>query len=179
VLPPIALLGPEAAMLWFLMGYTSKLAGTETGIVDPVSTFSRFFGQPFMPCLPHYYSDKLGERMKRHGTRVYLINTGWSGGPFGVGERMDITLTRLLVDAAISGELEKVEHHEDRLFHLKIPATCPGVPAKLLDPKLTWADPDTYDKRAKKLAGEFAAHFKKAYGDKKIDQRVKAKCPGL
>jgi phosphoenolpyruvate carboxykinase (ATP) len=178
VLPPIAKLTPEQAMLWFLMGYTSKLAGTETGIVDPVSTFSRFFGEPFMPRNPDVYARMLGERMERHGTNVYLVNTGWSGGPFGVGERMDINLTREIVDAALSGKLEDVAYVEDPTFHLSIPRTCPGVPSNVLFPRNTWADKNAYDARARKLASDFSAHFDRAYGDKNIDPAVVKVCPG-
>jgi len=178
VLPPVAKLTPEQAMLWFLMGYTSKLAGTETGIVDPVSTFSRFFGEPFMPRNPDVYARMLGERMQRHGTRVYLVNTGWSGGPFGVGERMDINLTREIVNAALTGQLEDVEYVEDTLFHILIPKRCPGVPSEVLFPRNTWADKEAYDARARKLAQDFSAHFDKAYGDKNIDPTVAAQCPG-
>jgi phosphoenolpyruvate carboxykinase (ATP) len=178
VLPPIAKLTPERAMLWFLMGYTSKLAGTETGIVDPVSTFSRFFGEPFMPRNPDVYARMLGERMERHGTNVYLVNTGWSGGPFGVGERMDINLTREIVDAALSGKLEDVAYVEDPTFHISIPRTCPGVPSNVLFPRNTWADKGAYDARARKLASDFSAHFDRAYGDKNIDPAVVKECPG-
>jgi len=178
VLPPVARLLPEQAMLWFLMGYTSKLAGTETGIVDPVSTFSRFFSEPFMPRNPDVYASMLGERMRKHGTQVYLINTGWSGGPFGVGARMDINLTREIVNAALTGQLEDVEYVEDALFHILIPKRCPGVPSEVLFPKNTWTDPDAYDARARKLAHDFSAHFDKAYGDKNIDPAVARQCPG-
>jgi phosphoenolpyruvate carboxykinase (ATP) len=178
VLPPVARLTPEQAMLWFLMGYTSKLAGTETGIVDPVSTFSRFFGEPFMPRNPTVYARMLGERMQKHGARVYLVNTGWSGGPFGVGARMDINLTRAIVNAALSGQLERVEYVEDTTFHIMIPKHCPDVPSEVLFPRNTWADKEAYDVRAKKLADDFCAHFDKAYGDKNIDRAVAAQCPG-
>jgi phosphoenolpyruvate carboxykinase (ATP) len=178
VLPPVARLTPEQAMLWFLMGYTSKLAGTETGIIDPVSTFSRFFGEPFMPLNPDVYASMLGERMQRHNTRVYLINTGWSGGPFGIGERMDINLTRAIVDAALSGKLEDVAHVENATFHINVPRECPGVPSHVLFPRNTWEDKAAYDARAKKLAQDFSAHFDKAYGDKNIDPAVAAQCPG-
>jgi len=177
VLPPIAKLTPEQAMLWFLMGYTSKLAGTETGIVDPVSTFSRFFGEPFMPRNPDVYAKLLGEKMEKHGTRVYLINTGWSGGPYGVGERMDINLTRRLVDAALKGELEDVEYHEDEIFHLMVPKTCKGVPDEVLWPKNTWSDKEAFDERARKLAQDFSDHFDKAYAGK-IDPEIAKVCPG-
>jgi phosphoenolpyruvate carboxykinase (ATP) len=178
VLPPVSRLSAEQAMLWFLMGYTSKLAGTETGIIDPVSTFSRFFGEPFMPRNPDVYARMLGERMQKHGTQVYLINTGWSGGPFGVGARMDINLTRAIVDAALSCRLEDVAYVEDTTFHILIPRQCPGVPAEVLFPRNTWADKQAYDARAKKLARDFSAHFDKAYGDKRIDPAVVAQCPG-
>jgi phosphoenolpyruvate carboxykinase (ATP) len=178
VLPPVARLSAEQAMLWFLMGYTSKLAGTETGIVDPVSTFSRFFGEPFMPRNPDVYARMLGERMKNHGAQVYLVNTGWSGGPFGVGARMDINLTRAIVNATLSGGLEGVEYIEDTTFHILIPRQCPGVPAEVLLPRNTWDDKNAYDVRAQRLADDFAAHFDKAYGNKNIDPAVAAQCPG-
>jgi len=178
VLPPVAKLNPEQAMLWFLMGYTSKLAGTETGITEPVSTFSRFFGEPFMPRNPDVYAKMLGEKMQKHGTNVYLINTGWSGGPYGIGKRMDINITRRLVEAALKGELEDVEYKEDKLFHLSIPLSCPGVPSEILDPKNTWEDKEAYEKRAKKLAADFSNHFDKAYGNKNIGHEIEKQCPG-
>jgi phosphoenolpyruvate carboxykinase (ATP) len=178
VLPPVARLTPDQAMLWFLMGYTSKLAGTETGIVDPVSTFSRFFGEPFMPRSPDVYARMLGERMQKHGAQVYLVNTGWSGGPFGVGERMDINLTRAIVHAALSGDLAAVDCDEDPRFHVLVPRQCPGVPEEVLQPKNTWEDKSACDARANKLASEFAAHFARAYGDKGIDAAVAEQCPG-
>jgi phosphoenolpyruvate carboxykinase (ATP) len=178
VLPPIARLSQEQAMLWFLMGYTSKLAGTETGIVEPKTTFSRFFGEPFMPRNPDVYARMLGEKLSEHGTQVYLVNTGWSGGPYGRGSRMEIGLTRAMVHAALSGGLEKVEWEEDTTFHLSVPRSCPGVPAEILSPKNTWAEPTAYNERAERLAAEFAAHFDKAYGDKGIDPGVAVQCPG-
>jgi len=178
VLPPVARLTPEQAMLWFLMGYTSKLAGTETGIVDPVSTFSRFFGEPFMPRNPDVYATMLGQRMKRYGSQVYLVNTGWSGGPYGVGQRMDIDITRAIVHAALSGDLETVEYDEDPLFHINVPRACPGVPSEILNPRNTWQDRDAFDARARKLAADFGAHFDKAYGNKGIDPDVVRQCPG-
>ncbi len=178
VLPPVSRLNPDQAMLWFLMGYTSKLAGTETGVTEPQATFSRFFGQPFMPSNPDVYADLLGEKMKKHNTKVYLINTGWSGGAYGVGSRMDINLTRKMVNAALSGDLNDVEYAYDPLFHVDIPKTCPGVPSDILFPKNTWADKDAYDKQAKKLAEQFSAAFDKAYGDKNIKGSVVKVCPG-
>lgn len=178
VLPPVSKLNPEQAMLWFLMGYTSKLAGTETGIIKPVTTFSRFFGEPFMPRNPDVYASMLGEKMNQYGTQVYLVNTGWSGGAYGIGERMDINLTRLLVDAALNGKLKNVEYNEDKIFHLLVPRSCPGVPSEILNPKNTWKDKSGYEIRAQKLACEFSAHFNKAYGNKNIDPKVKSQCPG-
>ena len=178
VLPPISRLTKEQAMLWFLMGYTSKLAGTETGIVEPKTTFSRFFGEPFMPRNPDVYARMLGEKLERHGTDVYLVNTGWSGGPYGEASRMDINLTRSMVHAALSGELRSVAYDEDPLFHVSIPSSCSGVPANILNPRNTWQDKAAYDSRAQKLAKEFSAHFDKAYAGKGIDPSVISQCPG-
>ena len=180
VLPPLSRLSAHQAMLWFLMGYTSKLAGTETGIIEPKTVFSRFFGEPFMPRNPDVYASLLGRKMAEHATDVYLVNTGWSGGPYGVGKRMDIRLTRSMVEAAISGAMKDVEYDVDPIFHLLIPRTCPGVAnTAMLNPRNTWADKEAFDRRARKLAGEFAAHFRKAYGAKNIDPQVAAQCPGL
>lgn len=178
VLPPIARLTKEQAMLWFLMGYTSKLAGTETGIVEPKTTFSRFFGEPFMPRNPDVYARMLGEKLDAHGADVYLVNTGWVGGPYGEASRVDIDLTRAMVHAALSGQLQSVEYDENALFHVSIPRICPDVPTELLDPRKSWRDPVAYDARATKLAKEFSAHFDKAYGNKGIAPEVAAQCPG-
>lgn len=178
VIPPVSRLNAEQAMLWFLMGYTSKLAGTETGVTEPVATFSRFFGQPFMPSNPDVYASLLGEKMKKHNTKVYLINTGWSGGAYGVGKRMDINLTRKMVNATLNGDLNDVEYAYDPLFHVDIPKTCPGVPSEILFPKNTWADKEAYEKQAKMLSEKFSAAFDKSYGDKNIDASVVKVCPG-
>ena len=178
VLPPVARLTSDQAMLWFLMGYTSKLAGTETGIAEPKSTFSRFFGEPFMPRNPDVYARMLGERLQQYGTDVYLINTGWSGGPYGEAPRIDIDVTRSIVEAALSGALREVAYDEDVTFHVTIPRTCPGVASEILHPRKAWADAEAYDARASKLAREFADHFDAAYGDKGIDPEVGAQCPG-
>jgi phosphoenolpyruvate carboxykinase (ATP) len=131
-----------------------------------------------MPRNPDVYARMLGERMERHGTNVYLVNTGWSGGPFGVGERMDINLTREIVNAALSGELEDVEYVQDPTFHIAIPTSCPGVPSDVLLPRNTWADKEAYDARAHKLACDFALHFDQAYGDKNMAPAVVKECPG-
>jgi len=178
VLPPVSKLNPDQAMLWFLMGYTSKLAGTETGITEPQSTFSRFFGQPFMPCNPDIYADMLGEKMKQFNSKVYLVNTGWSGGAYGTGKRIDIKLTRAMVNAALNGELEKVEYTYDELFHLNIPKTCPNVPSEILVPSNTWTNKEDYRKMAEKLADEFSKAFDKSYGTKNIKESIKNQCPG-
>ena len=178
VLPPISKLNSNQAMFWFLMGYTSKLAGTETGVTEPQATFSRFFGQPFMPLNPDIYADMLGKKMKKHKTDVYLINTGWTGGPYGVGKRMKLAYTRKMVDAALDGTLKNAEYIYDELFHLNIPTEIPDVPNAILIPKNTWADHDAYEITAKKLAKEFAKAFDKNYGDKNIKPSVIKECPG-
>jgi len=177
VLPPVSKLTPEQAMLWFLMGYTSKLAGTETGIVDPVSTFSRFFGQPFMPLNPDMYASMLGERMEKHGSQVYLVNTGWCGAPYGQVDRIDINLTRAMVNAALSGQLADVEYEQDPIFKVWIPNCCAAATTEILNPKNSWKDKKAYEERAKKLASDFANYFQKAYGNKNIDPAVAAECP--
>ncbi len=178
VIPPVSRLNRGQAMFWFLMGYTSKLAGTETGITEPVSTFSRFFGEPFMPRNPDVYATMLGERMERYGTEVYLINTGWSGGPYGVGSRIDLPLTRIMVDAALTGKLSGVKFQKDPVFKVMVPESCPGLPdGSILDPVNTWEDKDEYLRRANKLAGEFRAHFRKAYAGKGISEEIARECP--
>ena len=178
VLPPVAKLTREQAMLWFLMGYTSKLAGTETGVKDPSSTFSRFFGEPFMPRNPNDYIELLGKKMEEHGVSVYLVNTGWSGGPYGTGNRMDINITRKIVSACLNGSLDKVKYVEDHQFHLEIPETCPGVDPKILNPINTWENKESFKYRAEKLAEEFSNQFDAAYGLRNIPEAVKSQCPG-
>lgn len=179
VLPPIAKLNSAEAMLWFLMGYTSKLAGTELGITEPKAAFSRFFGAPFMPRLPEDYASLLGTKMKEHDCQVYLVNTGWTGGPYGTGKRFDIRLTRVVVDAALTGILRDVEYERDERFHLSIPMSCPGVDSSLLRPKSTWADPQAYEHAADALALQFATAFEKSYGNANLDSSVRSACPGL
>lgn len=178
VLPPISRLNRDQAMLWFLMGYTSKLAGTETGVTEPQATFSRFFGQPFMPLNPDIYSTMLGDKMEEFDTNVFLINTGWSGGRYGVGERIDLPLTRRMVNAALSGVLDDAEYSTNPLFHVEIPKQVPGVPDEMLFPRNTWKDKDDFDKTARELAKKFSEYYDKAYGDKDIKESVKAQCPG-
>ncbi|MBN2585987.1 MAG: phosphoenolpyruvate carboxykinase (ATP) [Candidatus Fermentibacteraceae bacterium] len=178
VIPPVSRLNRGQAMFWFLMGYTSKLAGTETGVTEPVSTFSRFFGAPFMPRNPDVYASMLGERMERYGTEVYLVNTGWSGGPYGVGSRIDLPLTRMMVDAVLTGRLSEVGYHQDPVFRVMVPDSCPGLPDQtILDPVNTWDDGKAYLARANRLAAEFRTHFDRAYGDKGISPEIAMECP--
>ncbi len=179
VLPPVSKLTKEQAMLWFIMGYTSKLAGTETGVTEPVSAFSRFFGAPFMPRNPDDYASLLGKKLDEHDTQVYLVNTGWSGGPYGVGSRMDIMLTRAMVAAAIDGTLKDVDYKQDEVFKVLVPQTCPGVEDNsILNPINTWDNKDDYRARALKLAADFAKQWDKAYAGKGIDAAIAAECPG-
>jgi phosphoenolpyruvate carboxykinase (ATP) len=178
VLPPVSRLDRSQAMLWFLMGYTSKLAGTETGVVEPQSTFSRFFGAPFMPALPKIYAKMLGDKMEEHQANVYLINTGWSGGKYGVGKRIDLNYTRAMVEAALNGDLAHVEYEYDSLFHVNIPKSCPGVPSEMLFPINTWSNKDDYNKTAHNLAKQFSDHFDNAYGRNDIAPDIIKNCPG-
>ncbi len=178
VLPPIARLTPEQSMFWFIMGYTSKLAGTETGITEPQATFSRFFGEPFMPRNPSDYADLLGEKMKTYKTQVFSVNTGWTGGPYGVGNRIDINLTRAMVRAALNGELKNAEFEPDPIFKVSVPKTCPGVPSDILHPVNTWDDKDAFQKQAEKLAKKFQQHFEKAFKGK-VDKEIAAECPSV
>jgi len=161
VLPPISRLTKEGAMYHFMSGYTSKLAGTERGIKEPKSVFSECFGAPFMPRPAAVYAKVLGEKITKHNTVVYLVNTGWSGGPYGVGKRIKIKYSRAMVTAAINGSLNIVKYKHDDLFNLDIPTEVPDVPSDILDPKNTWTDKDSYDLSAKKLAQMFVENFKK------------------
>jgi phosphoenolpyruvate carboxykinase (ATP) len=160
VLPPISRLSPEAAMYHFLSGYTAKVAGTEKGVTEPKATFSTCFGAPFLPLEPSRYARLLGEKIARHGARVWLVNTGWTGGAYGVGTRMKIAHTRAMIRAALSGALDHVGCEKDPVFNLDIPASCPDVPADVLNPRKTWASPADYDQQAAKLARMFAENFK-------------------
>src|SRR6266849_3569567 len=159
VLPPISLLSTEQAMYYFLSGYTSKLAGTEAGVTTPQATFSSCFGAAFLPLRPGEYANLLRERIEKHKVRCYLINTGWSGGPFGIGERININYTRAMVRAAINGELDKVEMFTDPIFGLSSPTSCPDVPSEVLIPRNTWADKEAYDRQAADLAARFKKNF--------------------
>lgn len=161
VLPPISKLDNNQAMYHFVSGYTSKLAGTERGIVSPQTTFSTCFGAPFLPLHASVYAKMLGECINKYKANVYLINTGWSGGPYGVGKRMSIKHTRAMVTAALTGALDKVQFELDPIFNVMVPTSCPDVPAEVLSPKNTWADKDAYEKQAKDLASRFVKNFEK------------------
>jgi phosphoenolpyruvate carboxykinase (ATP) len=161
VLPPIARLTPEQAMYHFLSGYTAKLAGTETGVKDPMPEFSACFGAPFLPLAPRTYAEMLGKRLKQHNASCWLVNTGWSGGKYGVGKRMSLKITRALVNAALDGSLDKVKFVTEPAFGLSIPVSCPEVPAEILNPRNAWADKEAYDRQAADLAARFGANFEK------------------
>jgi len=164
VMPPISRLSREQAEYHFLSGYTSKLAGTERGIVEPQTAFVPCYGAPFLPRAPKVYADLLGKRIDQFKSEVYLINTGWTGGAYGVGKRISIKHTRALVTAALNGDLSKVSYHADPFFKVSVPDSCPGVPSEILDPKSTWTDKAAYDKAAQNLASKFKANFEKFKG---------------
>lgn len=161
VMPPIAKLTREQALYHFLSGYTAKLAGTEKGVTEPQATFSACFGAPFLPLPAGVYADMLGKKIDEHGVQCWLVNTGWTGGAYGQGERMKLGYTRRMVHAALSGELDNVEVETDPVFGLQIPTAIEGVPAEVLMPRSTWADPKSYDEQAAKLADMFRENFKK------------------
>lgn len=164
VLPPIAILDKNQAMYHFLSGYTSKLAGTERGIKEPQATFSECFGAPFLPLPPVQYANLLGEKMTKHGTHVYLLNTGWTGGPYGVGSRFKIPHTRAIIKAALEGSLETLPTRIDPIFGFKVPLSCPGVPDEIFTPEKTWPNPEKYQAQAEDLAKRFKENFNKFKG---------------
>ena len=155
ILPPIARLTRDQGLFYFLSGFTAKLAGTEIGVTEPQPTFSACFGAPFLPQPPAVYAAMLGEKLDRHAAHVWLVNTGWTGGPFGEGERMPIGATRALLDAALEGALDAVEYREHPVFGFAVPVEVPGVDQALLDPRSTWHDPNAYDRKARELAAMF------------------------
>ena len=159
VLPPIARLTPEQAMYHFISGYTAKVAGTEAGITEPTATFSACFGAPFMVRHPSAYAKLLAEKLTEHKVNCWLVNTGWTGGPYGVGTRMSIKVTRALLNAALDGSLANVSMEPDPIFRFLVPQEAPGVPSEILNPRETWDDPNAYDKQARKLAGMFQKNF--------------------
>ena len=165
VLPPISKLDKGQAMFHFISGYTAKVAGTEDGITEPVTAFSACFGAPFLPLHPTKYAEMLGEKMESSKVNVWLINTGWTGGPYGTGNRMKLSYTRAMITAALNGDLENVEYQTHKVFGVKMPVDCPNVPSKVLNPKNTWKNKSDYDKKANHLAEEFNQNFEQ-YQDK-------------
>jgi phosphoenolpyruvate carboxykinase (ATP) len=161
VLPPISKLTRGQAMYHFMSGYTAKVAGTEAGITEPQTVFSACFGAPFMPLHPAKYAEMLGKKMDENKVNVWLLNTGWSGGEYGVGERIKLRYTRAMITAALKGELDNVSYKEHEVFGLNMPLSCPDVPDSMLDPKSTWNDKAAYDAKAQGLAEKFIANFKK------------------
>lgn len=174
VLPPISKLTREQAMYHFMSGYTSKLAGTERGIIEPEATFSACFGEPFMPMNPVFYANMLGQKIDKHHTEVYLVNTGWTGGPYSIGNRMKLMYTRAMVTAAINGELINVEYEEHPIFKVRIPKTCSNVPSEILNPVNSWKDKNEYYKYANDLANKFNSNFKKF---SEVSEEIRNVCP--
>jgi len=175
IMPPIARLTPAQAQYHFLAGYTAKVAGTERGVTEPKATFSTCFGAPFMPLHPTVYAGLLAQKVEQHGAKLWLVNTGWTGGPYGEGSRMKLAYTRAMVRAALNGELDDVPTVTDPIFGFALPTAVPDVPAELLQPRNTWADPAAYDARARSLVGlfhEYMEQFEDAMSDE-----VKAAAP--
>ncbi len=155
----------RSALYYFLAGYTSKLAGTEVGLgKEPQATFSMCFGSPFMPLAPGVYADLLGKKIEQHKVDVWLINTGWTGGPYGVGHRFELPYTRAMVAAALNGDLTHLPLRKEPFFNLWIPESCPGVPSEFLDPQITWSDKDAYQHQAQDLIERFEKNFEKFKG---------------
>jgi phosphoenolpyruvate carboxykinase (ATP) len=164
VLPPVSMLSPAHAMYHFISGYTAKVAGTEVGVTEPQATFSPCFGGPFLVWHPSKYAELLSAKMKRHQTRLWLVNTGWSGGAHGVGKRIKLSHSRAIVDAIHSGALADARKERDSVFGFDVVTACPGVPSEILIPRNTWTDKQAYDTAAKKLAHLFRENFK-TYAD--------------
>jgi phosphoenolpyruvate carboxykinase (ATP) len=175
VLPPVARLTAEQAMYHFISGYTARVAGTEKGVTEPAPVFSACYGAPFMPLHPRRYAELLGKRIHKHKAKVWLINTGWSGGPYGVGERIAIPHTRAMVNAALDGKLDAVPAWREPVFGFEVPEACPGVPDRLLKPRETWSDPLAYDAQADRLAQMFQENFDKYADD--VTAEINAAAP--
>ena len=175
VLPPVARLTPDQAMYHFLSGYTAKVAGTEIGVTEPEATFSTCFGAPFMPRHPSVYGNLLKERIAKGGVQCWLLNTGWTGGKYGVGKRMPIKATRALLNAALDGSLNDAEFRKDPNFGFDVPIAVPGVDPAILDPRATWADKDDYDRTAQKLVQLFVDNF--AQFEAHVDEGVRKAAP--
>ena len=165
----MAKLSPQQAMYHFLSGYTAKVAGTERGIKEPAATFSACFGAAFMTLCPTRYADLLREKLEEHGASAYLVNSGWSGGAYGVGKRMSINTTRACIDAILDGSIKEAETTKDPIFGFEVPKALPGIDAKLLNPKLTWSEEAAYDKAARKLAEMYTSNFTKYDGAGSVD----------
>jgi phosphoenolpyruvate carboxykinase (ATP) len=161
VLPPVSRLTPGQAMYQFISGYTAKVAGTEAGVTEPKPTFSACFGAPFLPLHPGRYAQMLGDKMRENKVNVWMINTGWTGGPYGIGNRMKLKYTRAMITAALEGRLDQVEFEKHPVFGMEIPKTCQDVPAELLNPRNTWSDKKAYDEKAAYLAALFIRNFEK------------------
>ncbi|MEW6168552.1 MAG: phosphoenolpyruvate carboxykinase (ATP), partial [Pseudomonadota bacterium] len=173
VLPPIAILEPKDVMYHFVSGFTARVAGTEVGITEPTPTFSACFGGPFMAHKPNVYAKLLADKMEHHRARCILLNTGWQGGPYGVGKRISIRMTRTLLNAALNGDLDRVPTETHPILNLKMPKECPGVPSEMLNPRNGWADKDAYDAQAVKLRDMFRENFsKKGFADFGIEERI-------
>jgi phosphoenolpyruvate carboxykinase (ATP) len=160
VLPPVARLDDDQIRHYFLAGYTAKVAGTERGVTEPEPIFSTCFASPFLVLPPDTYADMLIDRVHKHDSQVWMLNTGWTGGPYGVGKRMSIAHTRAIVSAVVEGRMRDVSTHEDPIFGLQIPDRVPGVPSEVLDPRGSWPDPEAYDRQARKLRGMFEENAK-------------------
>lgn len=177
VLPPIARLTPEQAMYHFISGYTAKIAGTEAGVTEPQATFSACFGAPFMVLHPSKYATLLADKIRKHNVNCWLVNTGWTGGPYGTGKRMSIQYTRAMLKAALTGELNEIDYRTDPIFNFSVPTSCPNVPAEILDTRNTWDDKNKYDKKAAHLAHLFIDNFKQF--ENETPDEVKAAGPKL
>jgi phosphoenolpyruvate carboxykinase (ATP) len=175
VLPPVSRLTPEQAMYHFLSGYTAKVAGTERGVTEPQATFSTCFGAPFMVLHPGVYADLLGKKMQEHKSACWLVNTGWSGGPYGEGKRMSIKYTRAMIRAILNGSLAQAETRPDPVFGVHVPTSVPDVPSEVLAPRNTWRDPEAYDRKARELAGRFNENFRKY--ESGVSESVRAVAP--
>ncbi|MFY7990396.1 MAG: phosphoenolpyruvate carboxykinase (ATP), partial [Fluviicola sp.] len=169
VLPPISRLTKEQAMYHFMSGYTAKVAGTEVGITEPTTTFSACFGKAFLPLHPAKYAKLLGEKLEGTDIKVWLINTGWTGGSYGTGSRMKLSYTRAMITAALNGQLDHIAFDTLPVFELAFPTTCPEVPAEILNPRATWADKDAYDRTAKHLAEQFVKNFEQFAVETSVD----------
>jgi len=161
VLPPVSALSPAHAMYHFISGYTAKVAGTEVGVTEPQATFSPCFGGPFLVWHPYKYAELLAAKMKQHGARVWLVNTGWGGGAYGTGKRISLKHTRAIIDAIHDGTIAKVRTECDPIFGFGVATECPGVPREILTPRSVWTDASAYDRAARKLADLFRENFKK------------------